>query len=109
MIVQAQYNLWKCSELYPARPPDDPLQAGFIAGFCWAVALHDAALNTAQITGPRMDHITQQLKSLRDRCQYEAEHTKDSRHFARNEAAAAAYGHAYRLLVPMSTKGGESK
>lgn len=104
MDLQAQFELWKCSGLCPEEPPEDPLQAGFTAGFSWAVALHDAALDTAQITGPRLNYILHRLKDLRDGCHYEAEHTKDPQHFTQSEAAARAYGHAYRLFVPISTK-----
>ena len=52
-------------------------------------------MNTAQITAPRLEHIAKQLRDKRDALFYEAERTRDGR------AAAEAYGHAYRLIVPM--------
>ena len=82
------------------RSCNDPAEA-FAGGFAWAVALHDAAMNTAQITAPRLEHIAKQLKDKRDGLFYEAEHTHDRSRFDRCSAAAEAYGHAYRLIVPM--------
>ncbi|MBP3312299.1 MAG: hypothetical protein J6L72_08710 [Butyricicoccus sp.] len=99
--VKLQYNLWKCSELCPSDPLADPLQAGFIAGFSWAVSLHDAALASAQITDPRLEYVINRLRELRDENSFEAEHTKDNRRLERCAALAEAYGNAYRLLVPM--------
>ena len=80
---------------------DEILESAFAGGFAWAVALHDAAMNTAQITAPRLEHIAKQLRDKRDTLFYEAMHTHDHSRFDRCSAAAEAYGHAYRLIVPM--------
>ena len=95
--IREQYILWTRAA---GRSRNDPAEA-FAGGFAWAVALHDAAMNTAQITAPRLQHIAKQLKDKRDGLFYEAEHTLDRSRFDRCSAAAEAYGHAYRLIVPM--------
>ena len=95
--IREQYILWTRAA---GRSCNDPAEA-FAGGFTWAVALHDAAMNTAQITAPRLEHIAKQLRDKRDALFYEAEHTHDRSRFDRCSAAAEAYGHAYRLIVPM--------
>ena len=122
--IQEQYELWTQSELYPVvceaeRHLHDLLgddttltdmanaaaveiqEAAFAGGFAWAVALHDAAIEAAQVTAPRLLHITETLKNRRDALLAEAERTQNSAHFDRCSAAAEAYGHAYRMIVPM--------
>lgn len=97
--IHEQYILWARAA---GRSCDDPAEAeAFAGGFAWAVALHDAAMNTAQITAPRLEHIAKQLRDKRDALFYEAERTRDDARFDRCRAAAEAYGHAYRLIVPM--------
>lgn len=97
--IREQYILWTRAA---GRSCNDPAEAeAFAGGFAWAVALHDAAMNTAQITAPRLEHIAKQLRDKRDALFYEAERTRDGARFDRCRAAAEAYGHAYRLIVPM--------
>ena len=97
--IREQYILWTRAA---GRSCNDPAEAeAFAGGFAWAVALHDAAMNTAQITAPRLEHIAKQLRDKRDALFYEAERTQDGARFDRCRAAAEAYGHAYRLIVPM--------